>query len=102
MDGFIYGIHKGIGIKTIDTATGGDVNKDNVIDVMDALAIQTDWGTNKRSKDINFDGKVDAKDFAFVEKNFEMQNPTVDNAPKPVKQYKGTTLAAIKSALGIK
>ncbi len=101
MDGIIYGIHKGIGIETIDTATGGDVNKDNVIDVMDALAIQTDWGTNKRSADINIDGIVDAKDFAFIEKNFLMQNPTVDNAPKPVKQYKGETLADIKSALEV-
>jgi hypothetical protein len=79
----------------------GDVNKDNVIDIMDALTIQTDWGTSKRSLDINYDGIIDAKDFAFVEKNFEMQNPTVDNAPKPVKTFKGKTLAAIKSALGI-
>lgn len=101
MDDYIYGINKGIGVETIDTAIGGDVNKDNVIDIMDALAIQTDWGTNKRSADINFDGTVDAKDFAFVEKNFEMQNPTVDNAPKAAKTFKGKTLAAIKSALGI-
>ncbi|PEJ60560.1 hypothetical protein CN692_00265 [Bacillus sp. AFS002410] len=101
LDGFMYGIAKTIGIESVDIATAGDVNKDNVIDINDALAIQTYWGTNKRSADINFDGTVDAKDFAYVEKNFLMQNPAVDNAPKPVKKYKGKDLADIKSDLGI-
>jgi hypothetical protein len=101
MDGEDYGIYKRLGTETVDTAIGGDVNKDNVIDIQDALAIQTYWGTNKRSADINDDGTVDAKDFAFVEKNFGKQNPTVDNAPKPQMKYKGKTLADIKSELGI-
>ncbi|MEH7503895.1 hypothetical protein V7152_18090 [Neobacillus drentensis] len=39
MDGFIYGYHKTLA--PIDTAAAGDVNKDNVIDIMDALTIQT-------------------------------------------------------------
>ena len=102
MDGEDYGIYRRLGTETVDQAIGGDVNKDNVIDIQDALAIQTYWGTNKRSADINDDGTVDAKDFAFVEKNFGMQNPTVDNAPKPQKKYKGQTLADIKNELGIK
>ncbi|XZF76991.1 dockerin type I domain-containing protein [Bacillus sp. AL-1R] len=81
--------------------TAGDVNGDNVIDIMDALAIQTYWETNKRSADINFDGNVDAKDFAFVEKNFGLQNHVIPNAPTPKKKYKGLTLADIKKELGI-
>ncbi|MFF2878076.1 S8 family serine peptidase [Gottfriedia sp. NPDC057991] len=101
MDGSMYGIAKRIGVETIDDATAGDINKDNVIDINDALAIETYWGTNKRSADINFDGTVDAKDFAFVEKNYLMQNPAVDNAPKPVKKSKGKTIDTIKSELGI-
>ncbi|SFD48852.1 S8 family serine peptidase [Bacillus sp. UNCCL81] len=101
MDGFMYGIGKRIGTETVDKATAGDINKDNVIDLNDALAIETYWGTNKRSADINFDGTVDAKDFAFVEKNYLMQNPAVDNAPKPVKNSKGKTIDTIKSELGI-
>jgi hypothetical protein len=101
MDGSMYGIAKRIGVETIDDATAGDINKDNVIDINDALAIQTYWGTNKRSADINFDGTVDAKDFAYVEKNYLMQNPAVDNAPKPVKKSKGKTIETIKSELGI-
>ncbi|MGG2026167.1 dockerin type I domain-containing protein [Gottfriedia sp. S16(2024)] len=76
------------------------MNKDNVIDINDALAIETYWGTNKRSDDINFDGTVDAKDFAYVEKNFLMQNPAVDNAPKPVKKYRGKSIDVIKNELG--
>ncbi|MGG0175588.1 S8 family serine peptidase [Gottfriedia acidiceleris] len=82
-------------------AKPGDINKDNVIDVMDALLIQTYWGTNKRSADINFDGIVDAKDFALVEKNYLIQNPFVTVAPKPVKKYKGSTLESIKNQLGL-
>ncbi|MEE6449820.1 S8 family serine peptidase [Gottfriedia acidiceleris] len=83
------------------TPIAGDVNKDNVIDLMDALYIQTYWGTNKRSADINFDNIVDSKDFAFFEKNYLMQNPTVGDAPKPVKKYKGKTIDDIKVELGI-
>jgi hypothetical protein len=101
MDGFMYGVSKRIGTESVDVATAGDVNNDNVIDINDALAIETYWGTNKRSADINFDGTVDAKDFAYVEKNFLKQNPAVENAPKPVKRYKGKELADIKSELGI-
>ncbi|WP_179865702.1 dockerin type I domain-containing protein [Bacillus sp. AFS017336] len=82
-------------------AIAGDVNKDDVIDVMDALYIQTYWGTNKREADINFDGVVDAKDMAFVEENYLMQNPTINYAPTPKKKYKSQSLESIKSALGL-
>ncbi|MBO9129475.1 S8 family serine peptidase [Bacillus sp. 165] len=82
-------------------AIGGDVNKDDVIDVMDALYIKENWGTDKREADINYDGTVDAKDMAFVQRNYLMQNPTVDNAPKPVKKYKGQALESVLESLGI-
>ncbi|QKE72149.1 S8 family serine peptidase [Arthrobacter citreus] len=80
----------------------GDINRDNVIDLMDALYLQTYWGTSKRSADLNFDKKVDAKDFALFEKNYLLQNQYVENAPKPVQKYKGKTLEDIKSELGLK
>ncbi|MGG2025884.1 S8 family serine peptidase [Gottfriedia sp. S16(2024)] len=80
----------------------GDVNKDDVIDVRDALYLQTYWGTNKRDADINFDGVVDEKDMAFVEKNYLMQNPTINYAPTPLEKYKSQTLESVKIALGIK
>ncbi|WP_045516618.1 S8 family serine peptidase [Neobacillus niacini] len=82
-------------------AIAGDVNKDDVIDVMDALYLQKYWGTNTREADINFDGVVDAKDMAFVEKNYLMQNPTINNAPVPNKKYKSQTLETVKSVLGL-
>ncbi|SFD77611.1 S8 family serine peptidase [Bacillus sp. UNCCL81] len=84
-----------------NAAIPGDVNKDNVIDLKDALAIQTNWGTDSRSADINFDKIVDAKDFAFIEKNYLMQNPTVENAPKPLEKYKSKSLEDIKKELGL-
>ncbi|UPM55429.1 S8 family serine peptidase [Gottfriedia acidiceleris] len=82
-------------------AIAGDVNKDDVIDVLDALYIQTYWGTSKREADINFDGKVDAADMGFVKKNYLMQNPTATNAPKPKKTYKGQTLESVLESLNI-
>ncbi|WP_129691340.1 S8 family serine peptidase [Gottfriedia acidiceleris] len=80
---------------------GGDVNKDNVIDVNDALYIQTYWGTDKRDADINYDGVVDAKDMQYVIDNYFMQNPWNDNSPKPVKKFKGKTLDNVLEALGL-
>ncbi|MGG0175786.1 S8 family serine peptidase [Gottfriedia acidiceleris] len=91
------------GSKPVDYSyiPGGDVNKDNVIDVKDALFIQTYWGTNKREADINYDGVVDEKDMQYVMNNYYMQNPWNDNAGKPVKKYKGETLDDILKDLGL-
>ncbi|MGG0175614.1 S8 family serine peptidase [Gottfriedia acidiceleris] len=101
LDGEEYGVAGYIG-RDVYTATAGDVNKDNVIDIMDALAIQTYWGTNKRSADINFDGKVDVNDFAYVYYNYGLGNPTNPNAnPKAKKTYKGQTLESIIVELGL-
>ncbi|MFD4703349.1 S8 family serine peptidase [Gottfriedia sp. NPDC058432] len=91
------------GSKPVDYSyiPGGDVNKDNVIDVKDALYIQTYWGTNKRDADINYDGVVDEKDMQYVINNYLMQNPWNDNAGKPVKKYKGKDLDGVLTDLGL-
>ncbi|WP_179874453.1 S8 family serine peptidase [Bacillus sp. AFS002410] len=94
--------HQNLYLYGLQPAIAGDVNKDDVIDVMDALYIQTYWGTNKREADINNDGVVDEKDLAFVAKNYLMKNPTVNYAPAPKTKYKSQTLETVKSALGIK
>ncbi|MDM5205760.1 S8 family serine peptidase [Cytobacillus kochii] len=82
-------------------AHAGDVNKDNVIDVKDALYIQSNWSKNKREADINFDGVVDAKDMQYVINNYLMQNPWMDKAPNPVKTYEGQTLDSVLEKLNI-
>jgi len=87
---------------SLSTAAAGDVNKDNVIDVLDAIELQDFWGTNKASADFNFDKVVDSKDMNYVVKNFGLQNPTVDNAPKAKNSYKGKTLESILKELGMK
>jgi hypothetical protein len=84
-----------------DYIPGGDVDKNNVIDVKDALYIQTYWGTNKRDADINYDGVVDEQDMQYVINNYFMQNPWNDNAPKAVKKYKGETLDDVLKDLGL-
>ncbi len=108
LDGEDYGEYRVLSRPNeIEDATAGDVNKDNVIDIMDAVEIANSFGVHtddanyNRNADINFDGVVDEKDFAFVESNYMMQNPTVKNAPKPVKKMKGKTLEDIKKDLGI-
>jgi subtilisin family serine protease len=83
------------------TLEAGDVNKDDVIDVMDAVYIQEKWGTSDRNADINFDGNVDAADIGFVKKNYLLQNPSAENAPKAKKNYKGKSLERILEELGV-
>ncbi|PEL09930.1 S8 family serine peptidase [Bacillus sp. AFS017336] len=85
----------------LPTAAAGDVNKDNVIDILDALAVQTYWGTNKATADFNFDKVVDKKDMDFIVKNFGLKNPTVSNAPKAKTAYKGVTLDDVLTQLGL-
>lgn len=83
-------------------AAAGDTNKDNVIDISDALNIQTNWGTNKSGSDLNFDGVVNKKDMDFVVKNYGLQNSTVPNPPKAKTAYKGVTLDDVLTQLGLK
>ncbi|MFB7141540.1 S8 family serine peptidase [Gottfriedia sp. NPDC056225] len=82
-------------------AAAGDSNKDNVIDILDALAVQTYWGTNKATADFNFDKVVDKKDMDFIIKNFGLQNKTVQVVPKAKTTYKGETLDSILEKLGL-
>jgi subtilisin family serine protease len=106
-DSFTIGFHDGEKVINQNKyfqhkpAIGGDVNKDNVIDVLDAVYIKTHWGTTKREADINYDGTVDAKDMAFVENNYHMANPTSQDVPKPKKSYKGQTLESILNELNV-
>jgi subtilisin family serine protease len=88
-------------VRTVDVrkSYGGDVNGDEVIDIMDGIMIQNDFGTDKRNSDINFDGVVDLKDFAFVEKNFMFVNPGMKNTPPPKERHEGQTLETIKEKL---
>ncbi|PEL06030.1 S8 family serine peptidase [Bacillus sp. AFS017336] len=84
----------------------GDVNKDNVIDVLDAEYIRTFWGTNKRAADINYDGIVNGKDLRFIQLNYLKQNSTLEflhpgSSPDAKKKFKGDTLESIMSELGM-
>jgi subtilisin family serine protease len=97
-NGTIYGSYSFV---SMFSPVAGDVNQDSVIDIMDAIAIQNAWGTNDRAADINFDGKVDAKDMVFVQKNYFLQNEDEPNAPEPKTSYNGKTLITILSELGI-
>ncbi|WP_088041598.1 S8 family serine peptidase [Bacillus sp. EAC] len=92
----------GLNVSTGDVSTlAGDVNQDNVVDVQDAIYLQTYWATNKRAADINFDGKVDQSDMAYVVNNYTAQNPTATNPPKAKLAYKGKKLEDVLKDLGL-
>ncbi|UPM52527.1 S8 family serine peptidase [Gottfriedia acidiceleris] len=83
------------------TTRAGDVNKDNVIDIMDAVYIISKLGTKDRDADINFDGVVDMKDIQFVKGNYLLLNPDFTIHKQPTKIYKGKTLEDILKPLGL-
>ncbi|EPD53716.1 hypothetical protein HMPREF1210_00539 [Paenisporosarcina sp. HGH0030] len=80
----------------------GDVNKDHVIDVLDAIELQKNWGKNTSGSDLNFDGTVDKKDMDYVIKNYGLQNDSVPKPPKAKETYKGVTLDDVLIKLGLK
>jgi hypothetical protein len=85
----------------LNTAKAGDVNKDNVIDVLDAIELQKNWGKNTSGSDLNFDGTVDKKDMDYIINNYGLQNPSVSDAPKAKTSYKGVTLDDVLTQLGL-
>ncbi len=80
-------------------ASAGDVNKDNVIDVLDAIYLEEHWETSDRKGDINFDGKIDMTDMNYIKQNFLKENPTVDLQNKPKSTEDGKTLQGIIDSL---
>ncbi|WP_179292746.1 S8 family serine peptidase [Bacillus sp. 7884-1] len=82
------------------TMRAGDVNNDNVIDILDAVYITEKLNTNDRAADINFDGIVDTKDLQYVKKNYLMVNPDASVNKQPVTRYKGKVLEDYIKPLG--
>lgn len=99
-NGELFGQHRYIDPYYIDLIAG-DVNQDNVIDVLDAIDIQNAWQTSNRAADINFDGTVDAKDIGFVQENYLVQNKYVENPPAAKETHDDKTLESILKELGI-
>lgn len=79
----------------------GDINKDNVMDIHDALLLQDHWKTDYRNTDINFDGTTDEKDFTLLEKYYLSENDFVIDTPDPQAEANGETIDTIKKELGI-
>lgn len=82
-----------------DRAIAGDVNQDDVIDILDAQKIQAAWNSSDRAADINYDGVVNLNDMQFVEKNYLIQNPDAINPPAPLDQIVGKKLEDILKEL---
>jgi subtilisin family serine protease len=79
----------------------GDINKDNTIDIHDALLLQEHWGTDYRNTDINLDGTTDEQDFTLLEKYYLSENDFVLDTPDPQSEVNGKTIDTIKDELGI-
>ncbi|PAE38040.1 dockerin type I repeat-containing protein [Bacillus sp. 7884-1] len=80
-------------------AFAGDVNKDNLIDIDDAVYLKNHWKASDRNADINFDGTVDLKDMEYIKKNYLLENPTVKADKNPKENANGKTLEEILSEL---
>jgi hypothetical protein len=80
-------------------ANAGDVNKDNLIDIDDAVYLRDHWKTSDRNGDINFDGIVDMKDMNYIVNNYLQENPTVKAEKTPKQNANGKTLDEIIAAL---
>ncbi|MBM7586052.1 subtilisin family serine protease [Bacillus pakistanensis] len=99
---FYIGLEGNVGEKKfIDkkTASAGDVNKDHVIDILDAIYLEEHWGTNDRKGDINFDGTIDMIDMNYIKQNFLKENPTVPHENHPKSTENGKTLESIIDSL---
>jgi hypothetical protein len=81
------------------TASAGNVNKDHVIDILDAIYLEEHWGTNDRKGDINFDGTIDMVDMNYINQNFLKENPTVPHENEPKSTGNGKTLESIMNSL---
>jgi subtilisin family serine protease len=99
---FYIGLDGNIGEKKfIDKKliSAGDVNKDQVIDILDAIYLEEHWDTDDRKGDINFDGKIDMIDMNYVKQNFLKENPTVPHENQPKSTENGKTLESIIDSL---
>lgn len=77
-------------------APAGDVNKDNVIDIKDAVLvidyIKNPTGRVPEGVDVNLDGKVNNFDVEHINRNFGMVNPTVEEALEPQLEHEGKSI----------
>ncbi len=78
---------------------GGDVTGDDVVDILDALAIKDAAGTADRAADVNADGVVDGQDLTLVERNWLMRNPSAETVPDPRDRKGSWTLEDVQAAL---
>lgn len=88
----------GVTVTFAAALAAGDVNGDDVVDILDAIAIRDAAGTADRAADINLDGVVDAADLSYVELNWLVRNPTADTVPTPQAKHKGITLDQVLAA----
>ncbi len=99
---FTIGREDGIGelqMISFKPANAGDVNKDNLVDIDDAVYLRDHWKTSDRNGDINFDGIVDMKDMNYIVNNYLKENPTVKAEKTPKQNANGKTLTEIISTL---
>jgi len=59
------------------TLLGGDLNDDEVIDILDLSLCASHFETTDPAADVNADGTVDVYDLVLLGKNFKLEGPTV-------------------------
>ncbi|MGL5380291.1 fibronectin type III domain-containing protein, partial [Clostridium sp.] len=77
----------------------GDINKDNVIDINDAIIIRDNYLSTLREADINYDIIVDMKDMNYIIQNYLTKNPNIIDSPEPVEEKDGEVLQDVINSL---
>jgi hypothetical protein len=60
------------------TLLAGDINQDNIVDILDVAYVGLRYNGNDLTADINSDNKVNIFDVAIVSRNYKKQGPLTD------------------------
>lgn len=93
-----------LGSEFYQYAYAGDVNKDDVIDIHDAMEVAKYYGQKVDYKevavDFNFDGIVNADDMDYVVYNYLITNEQNSSVKEGEEYYEGKTLEDILNEIG--
>ncbi|PFG04770.1 S8 family serine peptidase [Bacillus sp. es.034] len=100
-DGELAGVREYV---DMDKAQAGDVNRDKMVDIQDAIISVFSYGKENvgvDKGDINQDGKVDETDLRLIEKNFLEKGPDAKENKKPKEKHGKVTLEKLFRSIGL-
>ncbi|ASK63529.1 peptidase S8 [Virgibacillus phasianinus] len=87
--------------ENLEVNYAGDINGDNVIDILDVMRVVAHYDKKNKKADINQDGIVDEMDIRFIEKNFLRIGPNARDNVKPKEKLGRKGLDDFLKSLGL-